>query len=111
MTLERQLQEALRAEDPGEDFTRAVLARVAAAKKTAPPARTRGGLAWWPSALAASVLATGIGLQALHVQVQQQRAREAGMQLAMALEITGYELNEVQRRLDRPESNREENGT
>ena len=111
MTLERQLQEALRARDPGEDFTRAVLARVAAAGKAAPPARTRGSLAWWPSALAASLLATGVGLQALHVQLQQQRARTAGMQLAMALEITSYDLNQVQRRLDRPEPDQKENGT
>jgi hypothetical protein len=109
MTLEQQLREALRARDPGEDFTRRVLARVQPGRQlvttNAPQSRRRWQV---PVALAATLLAALIGLQQLQQYRERERAAQAGAQLLLALQITSHELNEVQRRLSRP---LEEKGT
>ena len=102
MTLEQQLREALRARDPGEDFTRGVLARVqpgrTALVHAAPSRRAR----YWPVALAATLLAALVGLQQLAAYRERAQAAQASQQLLLALQITSHELNEVQRRLSRP---------
>jgi hypothetical protein len=101
MDLESRLRAALRPEDPGAEFTAAVMSRVSAPRPAAKPARR------WrvPAALAATLFAAAFGL---HWHVMQQR-EAAGRQLALALEITSHELNEVQKKLVRNGS--QENGT
>ncbi len=59
-----------------------------------------------PAALAASVIAAAFGLHWYSVQQREAQARE---QLLLALQITSYELNQVQRRLVRPAT--QEDGT
>jgi hypothetical protein len=59
-----------------------------------------------PVALAATVLAAAFGLHWYSVQQREAHARE---QLMLALQITSYELNQVQRRLARTET--QEDGT
>jgi anti-sigma-K factor RskA len=99
MDIEDSLRRALRAEEPPPDFAQRVLAQVQAKG----PARSpTGSLARWrvPVALAASlfVVAVTVGI------VQQQREarrRHSAQQLAIALEITSSQLNQVQQRLNR----------
>ena len=92
MDIERQLRESLAARDPGEEFDNAVLARLA--RPQAQPRRS------WrvPAALAATVLAVAFGLDRY---LAQQREEHAGQQLLLALQITSYQLDQVQRRLVR----------
>jgi ABC-type nickel/cobalt efflux system permease component RcnA len=104
MDIEKQLEAALRAQDPGPAFTRAVLARVNA---NAAPARS---VSRWrlPASLAASVLLTLVGAWLIERQLQQDRIVLASQQLALALEITSEQLNQVQQKLSRNEA--QENG-
>jgi hypothetical protein len=100
MNLEQQLREALRPRDPGEDFTAAVMARLAGDAAVPvprePPARRRG---YWPHALAASLLLAFIGTQQFLQHRQRERAFTAHLQLEQALAITSAELQQVQQRL------------
>jgi hypothetical protein len=102
MELERSLRRALRAQEPRSDFTSRVMTRVS------PGARSSRRFRWgMPAALAASLVVAAAGLGIL----QQQREAgglEAARQLAIALEITSSQLNQVQRKLDRTSK---ENGT
>jgi hypothetical protein len=95
MDIERQLRDSLAARDPGTQFDDAVLARLAPTRQR-PPRRT------WrvPAALAATLLVAAIGV---NWQLTQQRQARAGEQLMLALQITSYELNQVQRKLARTE--------
>jgi hypothetical protein len=103
MDIEQRLREGLAARDPGPDFEAAVMARLAK-QPVQPPRR---GFGWRvPAALAATVFAVGFGL---HWYIEQQRAAQARAQLLLALQITSYELNEVQRKLVRIDTR--ENGT
>jgi hypothetical protein len=101
MPIENDLAGALRAQDPGPDFTKAVLARVAR-----PPALVvRKAVRWrLPVSLAASVLLVTMGSWLIERQLQQQRNVEAGEQLAMALAITSAQLNNVQQKISRNDS-------
>ena len=97
--LDQELRRALRAVDPGDDFTRAVMTRVAASSVTElHPARSRSplyarALAWAPAALAASLL---VAIFVTHEKHQQQdihdglRARE---ELIAALRVTSEKLD------------------
>ena len=102
MDLERQLREGLAAREPGADFETAVMARLA--QRRAVPVRRHG----WrvPAALAATVLAAAFGL---HWYLVQQRQAHTHQQLLLALQITSYELNQVQQKL--APNDTKENGT
>jgi hypothetical protein len=91
MDIERQLRDSLAARDPGAEFDDAVLARLARAPEL--PRRRNWRM---PAALAAAVLAAVFGLQ---WHFEQQRQARAGEQLMLALQITSYQLNQVQRKL------------
>jgi negative regulator of sigma E activity len=104
--LEKDLREALRPVDPGEDFTARVLARLAAD----PAAATRGSAAapvvrrrraWIPLALAASLIA------ALVLGVQWRERRElrglqARRELIEALRVSSQKLDLAYRLVNRP---------
>jgi hypothetical protein len=101
MDIEQQLRGALRPQDPGADFTAAVLQRAAGKPANGVAASRRWKL---PLALAASTLVAVIGLRLILQQRAQDRAVEAQQQLVLALEITSAHLNAVQQRLSRIES-------
>ncbi len=103
MDLEHQLRERLRAQDPGPDFAAGVIARL-----ETPLAAQRPRASSWriPVALAATLVAVAFGL---HWHLERQRVSDAQAQLTLALQITSYELNEIQRRLARTDT--QENGS
>lgn len=96
MDIENELAAALRAQDPGADFTAAVAARLKrpAAAPVRPVRRWR-----LPAAMAASTLLAVFGAGMLRHQMQQQRMAEASQQLDLALAITSAQLNYVQQKL------------
>lgn len=98
MDIEKSLQLALRPEEPSPDFAARVMARVANA------ASARHRPRWhMPVALAASLVLAAVGVRT----VMQQRAAEqahSAQQLAIALEITSSQLNQIQQKLNRPRS-------
>jgi hypothetical protein len=102
MDLERRLRDSLAAREPGADFESAVMARLA--QRQSAPHRRVG----WPlsAALAATVFAAVFGL---NLYVAQQREAHAHQQLMLAMQITSYELNQVQRKL--VPNDTQENGT
>jgi len=103
MDIEESLRRALRAEEPAPDFTGRVLARVARGQ-----AQSRRRSRWQlPLALAASVVVAVAGLGIVQQQREAQRLQSA-RQLAMALEITSSQLNQVQQKLNRTQD--QENG-
>jgi hypothetical protein len=97
--LDQELRRALHAVDPGDDFTRAVMARVASPSVTSlRPARTSARvysrvLPWAPAALAASLL---VAIFVTHESHQQQDLAEglrARQELLMALRVTSEKLD------------------
>jgi hypothetical protein len=105
--LEKSLRAALRPIDPGEEFTRSVLARVVAESARTPsqpryygfPSRS---VFRWASATLAAVLT--IGLFSAH-QWQAHRTREgleARRQLLVALQVTGENLDTAYRMINKP---------
>lgn len=105
MDIEKQLGNALRAQDPGTAFTAAVLAKLAREQAVGTRAAPRWRL---PVSLAASIVMTVAGAWLIERQLQQDRVVLASQQLALALEITSEQLNEVQQKLSRNEA--QENG-
>ena len=101
MNLENELKKALRPEDPGEDFTRAILQRVAVARSR----RKRRKLL----AIAASVaLLTGASFRLAQYRKERAEAQWASAQLRLALRITGEKLELARKkvtRLNRQEEN------
>lgn len=91
--LERALRAALRSEDPGEQFTERLVARLQLHVPTPAHAHLAGPRRWLPLALAACLLA-GIGLSYQTVQ-RHQRARDARAELLEALNITTGYVNTV----------------
>ena len=97
--LEQDLRRALRPVDPGEDFTRAVMARVQSRTvveipQAKPRPRFQRALPWAPAALAASLL-MAIVMTHQHRKEQQElaeglRARE---ELLLALRVTSEKLD------------------
>ncbi|MEJ0099710.1 MAG: hypothetical protein WDO12_08235 [Pseudomonadota bacterium] len=94
MDIEQRLRGSLAARDPGMEFDDAVIARLTR-KQGMPPRRSTWRV---PAALAATVVAAAFGL---HWYVVQQREAHAHAQLVMALQITSYELDQVQQKLVR----------
>lgn len=94
--LEKALRAALQPVDPGEDFSRRVMARAAqeGRRRSFQPHP-----AWW--ALAASVLLAAV---AVHLYQVHRRAQglEARAQLLQALQVTGRKLDVVYRALNDP---------
>jgi hypothetical protein len=98
MDIEKSLQLALRPEEPSPDFTSRVMARVAAESQLSRRARWRV-----PAALAASLVLLAVGLGLVQQQREVQRLHSA-RQLAIALEITSSQLNQVQQKLNRKQT-------
>lgn len=113
MDIEESLRRALRAEDAPPDFTNRVLARVArdhaqAVHAQAVQAHARRRPRWQvPLALAASVVVVVAGLGIVQQQ-REARQLQSARQLAMALEITSSQLNQVQQKLNQTQD--QENG-
>ena len=102
MDIEESLRRALRAEEPPPDFTSRVMAKLAVT------AQARRRARWQvPLALAASVVLAVVGLGIVQQQREAQRLHSA-QQLAIALEITSSQLNQVQQKLNRKQTT--ENG-
>lgn len=98
MDIEESLRRALRAEEPPPDFTSRVMAKVATA------AQSRRRARWQlPLALAASVVLAVVGLGIVRQQREAQQLHSA-QQLAIALEITSSQLNQVQQKLNRKQN-------
>jgi hypothetical protein len=106
MDIERALERAMDAEDPGPAFA----GRVVAAIKTggAPPVTGRPGRStMWRTMLplaATIALAAGAGLQWRAEQAaraEEARGRAAHAQLVQALRLTGAKLNVVHRAIER----------
>ena len=92
--LESRLREALHPLSPDEQFTRRVIARVAA-QSSAPATRShrRWRTLGWVSGIAASVI-VGVGLQQ-HVRAERdlKAGQEARRQVLQALALTGQKLH------------------
>jgi hypothetical protein len=95
--LEDELRRALRPADPGDDFTRSVMARITRAAAAAPIARripvSHRVAQWLPAALAASLLAAII---VNHEHVEERTVQEglrAREQLLQALRVTSEKLD------------------
>lgn len=93
--LENELRRALRPEDPGEDFTRKVMARIGS--QAATPARpTPLGhriVQWFPAALAASLL---VAIIVKHERIEDRTVQDglqAREQLLLALRMTSEKLD------------------
>jgi hypothetical protein len=97
MDIERSLRTALRPVDPSADFVAGVMARVAVEQQ----ARRRRARWQMPLALAASLMIAAIGLKIAMQQREAQRVETARQQLALALEITSSQLNQLQQKLNR----------
>ncbi len=86
--LDKQLRDALRPVDPGEQFAHGVLSRVAS-----DPVPHRGRVSWrwqWAAALAVVVLGT---LGVYQWQLRRAQGLEARRQLIEALQVTGEKLD------------------
>ncbi|MFO1503674.1 MAG: hypothetical protein U1F39_07635 [Steroidobacteraceae bacterium] len=94
MDIEESLRRALRVEEAPPDFTGRVMARVEARAQA--PRRARWRV---PMALAASLLLVAVGL-GIAQQQHEARRRQSAQQLAIALEITSSQLNQVQQKLN-----------
>jgi hypothetical protein len=91
MDIEEHLRAALAPREPRPGFDERVMTRL----KVGRPAPVRRS---WR--IAAALAATLVGAAfALHWQLVQQRERQAGQQLLLALQITSSELNQVQQKL------------
>jgi hypothetical protein len=107
MDIEDRLRESLAAREPDPDFDARVMARLAAGATPVAMAKPQRRFAWRvPAALAATVFAAAFGL---HWYAVQQREAHTRAQLLLALQITSFELNQVQQKLVR--TDKQENGT
>ncbi len=94
MDIEQRLRSSLAARDPRRSIRRRDHGK-AGAQAAMPPRRSTWRV---PVALAATVAAAAFGL---HWYAVQQREAHAHAQLLMALQITSYELDQVQQKLVR----------
>ncbi len=107
MDIERALQRAMDADDPGPAFTGRVIAAIkkqSAGQSTPPEAarRLRPSILWRAMLpLAATVALTVAGVQWRAAQVEEAQARAAHAQLVQALRLTGATLNVVHRAIER----------
>jgi len=108
MDIERALERAMDADDPGPAFAGRVIAAIkgeAAAGPHAaatPTSRTNGAILWRTLLpLAATVALTIGGMQWHAARAEDARARAAHAQLVQALRLTGEKLNVVHRAIER----------
>jgi hypothetical protein len=105
MDIDRALERAMYADDPGPAFAGRVVAAVrgepapALTRGAASPARSRAWRTLLP--LAATIALTVAGLQWRAARVEDARARAAHAQLVQALQLTGEKLNVVHRAIER----------
>jgi hypothetical protein len=101
---EEELKRALARQEPSEDFTARVLAKVSAQRR---PAGTRSWQ-WAAVAAATLIIAGSAGLkhqQEVHQHQQAMRGEAAKHQLLMALRIAGTKLQLAQMRVQESEVN------
>ncbi len=105
--LEDKLRSALRPVDPGEEFSRRVLTRIAAGDARADgeplqapprgvathPRFLRPRLQWWSAALAASLVLGAVGAHLWREQSERAAGLEARQQLIEALRVTSDKLD------------------
>jgi hypothetical protein len=106
MEIERALERAMDAEEPGPAFAGRVIAAIAAGDAPGvaprPPRRAGWRLAWRAALPLAATLALGVaGVQWQARQAEEARARAAHAQLLQALRLTGEQLNVVHRAIER----------
>jgi len=97
MDLEHQLRAALQPQEPGPDFMADVMARVQAQSKATQPA-SAGRLHAWraPLAMGATLALRAVGV---NWHLGQRRAEKASADLVLALQITSFELSQLQEKL------------
>jgi len=89
--LESQLRDALRAVEPGDAFTEALLARLASERLTGRGRRYSG---WWlPASLAAAVLVAVGTVQHLKAAHEREMGLEARREVIEALRVTNQKLD------------------
>ncbi|MEO5820240.1 MAG: hypothetical protein ABIT71_07005 [Vicinamibacteraceae bacterium] len=115
MDIERALERAMDADDPGPAFAGRVIAAIkgeASARPAATPARstrTSGSVVWralLPLAATVALTFAGVRWQATRAEearaeAEGVRARAAHTQLMQALRLTGEKLNAVHRAIER----------
>jgi hypothetical protein len=105
MDIERALERAMDADDPGPAFAGRVVAAIAgsgAPSRTARTTRAAGGRRWRALLpIAATVALTAGGVQWQAARAEDARARLAHQQLLRALRLTGETLNVVHRAIER----------
>ena len=108
MDIERALERAMDADDPGPAFAGRVIAAIkrdgagAAPAVVTPLGRTGGSVVWRALLpLAATVALTIGGVQWRAARIEDARARAAHAQLVQALRLTGEKLNVVHRAIER----------
>ena len=106
MDIDRALERAMEAEDPGPAFAGRVIAAItgdaAAARPGTASTRTGHSVVWRALLpLAATVALTVAGVQWQAARAEDARARAAHTQLLQALRLTGEKLNDVHRAIER----------
>ena len=107
MDIDRALERAMEADDPGPAFAGRVIAAItgdtaAAARPGAASTRTGRAIVWRALLpLAATVALTVAGVQWQAARAEDARARAAHEQLLQALRLTGEKLNVVHRAIER----------
>ena len=106
MDIDRALERAMEAEDPGPAFAGRVIAAItgdaAAARPGTASTRTGHPVVWRALLpLAATVALTVAGVQWQAARAEDARARAAHEQLLQALRLTGEKLNDVHRAIER----------
>ena len=108
MDIERALERAMEAADPGPAFAGRVIAAIKGDAAVGPRAvvtptgRSAGAVVWRTLLpLAATVALTIGGMQWRAARIEDARARAAHAQLVQALRLTGEKLNVVHRAIER----------
>ena len=106
MDIDRALERAMEADDPGPAFAGRVIAAItgdaAAARPGTASTRTGRAVVWRALLpLAATVALTVAGVQWQAARAEDARARAAHEQLLQALRLTGEKLNVVHRAIER----------
>ena len=106
MDIDRALERAMDADDPGPAFTNRVIAAIKAEGTvvpfTAPTASRRTGFIWRAALpIAATIALVAGGAQWRAKQAEEARGRAAHAQLMQALRMTGEKLDVVHRAIER----------
>ena len=107
MDIDRALERAMEADDPGPAFAGRVIAAItgdtaAARRPGSASTRTSHAIVWRALLpLAATVALTVAGVQWQAARAEDARARAAHEQLLQALRLTGEKLNVVHRAIER----------